>query len=220
MTEQNKTSNPYINARREWDERYGDVIARAGMWQKVAIGSMVVAALAVGGVSYIGSQSKIQPFVVTLDTMGAPVAIAKPIASGQEVNQRIMISQVANWVWNARTVLADPDAQKILIDRVYAMSNSETAKYLNEHYAANSPFSMDGSTVRVTINNLLPISKDTYEVSWTESKAMPGKTAVTSKHKASITTAVDPKMAEKPNVAINNPLGLFVKSLTWAQAVQ
>lgn len=220
--EKNNVSNatPYLNARREWDERYGDAIARAGTWQKVAVGSMVVAALSVAGIAYIGSQSKIKPFVVALDTMGSPVAIARPIASGQEVNQRIMISQIGNWVWNARTKLVDAEAQKVLVDRVYAMVNADSGKYLNEYYSINSPFSTDGSTVKVTINNVLPVSKDTYEVSWTESLAKPGKTAKTSKHKASLTTALDPKIAEKPNVAMNNPLGIFIKSITWAETVQ
>lgn len=220
MAENNKSNTPYLNAKREWDERYGDSIARAKTWQNVAIGAMAVAALSVGGIAYIGAQSKIQPFVVGIDTMGSPVLVAKPIAAGQEINQRIMVAQVGNWMWNARTMLADPEAQKILIDRVYAMVNADTGKYINAHYAEHSPFSTDGTTTKVVINSVLPISTNSFEVSWTESRAEPGKTATTSKWKASLTTAVDPKLAEKPGVAINNPLGLFVKSLTWAQTVQ
>jgi type IV secretion system protein VirB5 len=214
-----KVATPYLNARREWDERYGDSIARARTWQVVAIGAMAVAAMAVAGVAYIGAQSKIQPFVIGIDGLGSPVAVAKPIAAGQEINQRIMISQVANWVWNARTMLADPDAQKILVDRVYAMINADTGKYLNDYYAAHPPFSTDGTTVKVTITSVLPTSAATFEVSWTESRAEPGRMAVTTRWKASITTGSDPKMAEKPTVALNNPLGIFVKSLTWAEAI-
>ena len=215
-----KVALPYLNARREWDERYGDSIARARTWQSVAIGAMVVTALAVGGVAYIGAQSKIQPFVVGIDTMGSPVAIARPITAGQEINQRIMIAQVANWIWNARTMLADPDAQKILVDRVYAMVNVDTGKYLNTYFASNSPFSTDGTTVKVTINSVLQTSPHTFEVAWTESRTEPGRTAVTARWKASVTTAIDQKLAEKPIVALNNPLGIFIKSLVWAQTTQ
>ena len=54
-------ANPYLSARREWDERYGDAIARAKSWRYAAIGALAVAAIAVTGVVFIGAQSKIKP---------------------------------------------------------------------------------------------------------------------------------------------------------------
>lgn len=54
--------NPYLNARREWDERYGGLISRARNWQLMAAGSLAVAVVAVVGIAFVGSQSKIQPF--------------------------------------------------------------------------------------------------------------------------------------------------------------
>ena len=38
--------NPYLNARREWDERYGGLISRARNWQLIAAGSLAVAVVA------------------------------------------------------------------------------------------------------------------------------------------------------------------------------
>ena len=69
-------ANPYLNARREWDERYGDALARAKSWRYAAIGALAVAAIAVTGVVFIGAQSKIKPYVVAIDKMGNPVAMA------------------------------------------------------------------------------------------------------------------------------------------------
>ncbi|WP_297505203.1 VirB8/TrbF family protein, partial [Ferrovum sp.] len=54
-------SNPYLNAKREWDERYGDQIARAKSWRAAAFASLAVAGIAVVGITIIGSQSKIKP---------------------------------------------------------------------------------------------------------------------------------------------------------------
>ena len=51
--------NPYLNARREWDERYGGLISRARNWQLMAAGSLAVAVVAVVGIAFVGSQSKI-----------------------------------------------------------------------------------------------------------------------------------------------------------------
>jgi type IV secretion system protein VirB5 len=35
--------------------------------------------------------------------------------------------------------------------------------------------------------------------------------------KADVTTGIDPKLAESPQVMLDNPLGLFVKNVTWTQ---
>ncbi|WP_299697589.1 VirB8/TrbF family protein, partial [uncultured Vibrio sp.] len=54
----------YQRAREEWDERLGSVIKQAHNWKLFAFFSLMVSAISVGGVSYIGAQSKIQPYVI------------------------------------------------------------------------------------------------------------------------------------------------------------
>lgn len=221
MKQKNSSSSiatPYLNARREWDERYGDALSRAHSWRIVALSAIGVAALAVVSVGYIGAQSKIQPFVVAIDAMGSPVAIAKP-TGGSAVSQRIIISQIANWIWNARTRLSDPAAQKVLIDNVYALSSADTGRYLNDYYKDHSPFGSDGAVTRVNVTSVLPISENTYQITWVESNAQPGKTTATQNWKANLTVGIDQKLAEKPQVAIANPLGIFIQSLTWTQVI-
>lgn len=222
MKQNNKSSvseaTPYLNARREWDDRYGDALSRAYSWRIVAMSAICVAALAVIGVGYIGAQSKIQPFVVAIDAMGSPVAIAKP-TGGSAVSQRIIISQIANWIWNARTQLSDPDAQKILINNVYALSSADTGKYLNDYYKEHSPFGSDGAITRVNVTSVLPVSENTYQVTWIESTAQPGKTVTTQNWKANLSVGIDQKLADKPEVALANPLGIFIKSLTWTRVL-
>jgi len=207
-------ANPYLNARREWDERYGDALARAKSWRYAAIGALTVAAIAVTGVVFIGAQSKIKPYVVAIDKMGNPVAMAQPV-SGGAVDQRIIEAQVANWIWNARTVIPDPAAQKTLIHRVYAMASSDAAAYLNTYYAAHPPFG--DFTVNVTITSVLPVSKDTWQVGWDEMRVTGGQPQPVEHWRANVTTGVDPKLAESPQVMLDNPLGLFVKNVTWTQ---
>lgn len=80
--------NPYLNARLEWDERYGGLISRARNWQLMAAGSLAVAVVAVVGIAYVGSQSKIQPFVVVTDQLGSPVAVARPAAQATAGHSR------------------------------------------------------------------------------------------------------------------------------------
>jgi type IV secretion system protein VirB5 len=209
-------SNPYLNARREWDERYGDQISRARSWRITAFASLAVAGIAVVGIMVIGSQSKIKPYVVAIDKLGNPIAMAQPV-SGSAIDQRIIEAQLANWVWDARTVIPDPVAQKNLINKVYAMTSSAAATYLNQYYTQHSPFG--DFTVNVQINSILPISKDTWQVSWEEARFQNGQPQPLQHWKANITTGVDQKLGETPQVQIDNPLGLFIRSVSWTQVI-
>ncbi|BAP87325.1 conjugal transfer protein [Burkholderiales bacterium GJ-E10] len=209
-------ANPYLNARREWDERYGDALARAKNWRLAAFASLAVTAVSVAGIAWIGGQSKIEPFVVAIDKLGDPVAMARP-AGGSAVSQRIIEAQVANWVWTARTVLPDGPAQKALIARVYALASADTAAYLNSWYSAHPPFG--DFTVNVTITSVLPVSKDTWQVGWDEVKRQNGQPQPVQHWKANITTGINPGLANNPRVMLDNPLGLFLKNVTWTPVV-
>lgn len=208
--------NPYLNARREWDERYGDALSRAKTWRLAAFASLAVAAVAVAGVTIIGAQSKIKPYVVALDKMGNPVAMAQPV-SGGAINQRIIEAQVANWVWNARSILPDATAQKSLIAKVYAMTGSDAAAYLNRYYSQHPPFG--DVAVNVTITSVLPVSKDTWQVGWTETRTKGGQPLPDERWKSNITTGIDPKLADSPQVMLDNPLGIFIKNISWTPVV-
>jgi len=204
-------ANPYLNARREWDERYGDLISRANNWRIFALLCVGVTLCAVCGVVYMGSRSHIEPMVVALDTLGSPVAMAQPAKNA--VEQRILTAQVANWLWNARTVLSDGAAQKVLIARTYAMAGQQAAQFLNAEYAANPPFG--GKSISVAITSVLPISKDTFQVNWDETATIDGQVGQPSHWKANITTGIDPSLTSTPEVALANPLGIFMQTVSW-----
>lgn len=206
------SAHPYLAARREWDERYGDAIARAYSWRLAAFASLTVAAIAVLGIVYIGAQPKVKPYVVALDRLGEPVAFARPVDAGA-VTQRIVQAQVANWVWNARTVLSDPGAQKTLLRKVYAMTGADAAGFLNRYYAAHTPFG--DFSVAVTITSVLSTSENTWQVSWDEERSANGQPQAPAHWKAQVTTGIDPHLAESPRVLLDNPLGIFVRAVAW-----
>lgn len=207
-------ANPYLRARQEWDDRMGAALARARNWRYAAFAALAVAALAVAGVDYIGAQSKIKPYVVVLDKMGNPLAMAQP-ATGGPIPQRITAAQIANWIWNARTVLSDPTAEKTLIRRVYAMAGSDTAAYLNDYFRKNPPFG--GFTVDVTVRSVLPIGAATWQIAWDEQRVKNGQAQPIEHWSATLTTGVDAKLAEQPQVLLTNPLGIYIKHLSWTQ---
>jgi type IV secretion system protein VirB5 len=213
-----QSAHPYLDARREWDERYGDALARAKNWRWAAFAALAVAGIAVTGVAWLGAQSKVKPYVVAIDHMGSPIAMAQP-SSSSAVSERIIEAQVANWIWEARTTLPGTEAQKALLARVYALLGNQAASIMDAWYKEHTPFSQNGITVNPTITSVLPISRNTWQVNWTETRYQNGQTLGTSAWKANITTGLEPKLAEKPQAMIYNPLGIFIQNLTWTQVL-
>src|SRR5688500_7931182 len=67
-------TNPYLIARREWDERYGNLITRARNWRLVAILCAAIALVQTVGMIWLSVRSKIVPYVVAVDSLGRQVA--------------------------------------------------------------------------------------------------------------------------------------------------
>ena len=211
------SSNPYLNARREWDERYGDALSRAHNWKMMAFGAVAVAGIAVAGIAHIGAQSKIEPYVVAIDKMGNPIAMAQPVTGGA-IHQRIIEAQIASWVWNWRSMLSDPVAQKQLLAQVYAMASTQTAAEINPWYKKS--WTADaGFVVSPHITSILPVSKSTYQVNWRETKYQNGQNDGTTNYKANVTTGIDKKIASTAQASMLNPLGIYVQSITWTKVL-
>ena len=64
----------YLNARAEWNERYGSYISAARNWRTAFFMSAVVSLISVGGVVYIGSQSRLVPYIVEVNQLGDALA--------------------------------------------------------------------------------------------------------------------------------------------------
>src|ERR1700694_984799 len=98
--------DPYINARREWNERYGSYIARARNWRYAAFGSLLVSAILACGVIWLASQSKLVPFIVEVDKLGQAVA-GERADRASTIDQRIVKAELAAWIIDVRSVSSD-----------------------------------------------------------------------------------------------------------------
>ena len=127
--------NPYLAARREWDERYGDLITRAKNWRMMAALCSLVALVATAGMVSLSVRSHVVPFVVLVDNLGRPVASG--VADQTSLNDdRLKRSNIFNWVENLRTVTTDGVSQrKALIeglDRPYGLAIQDGYLYVGE----------------------------------------------------------------------------------------
>jgi type IV secretion system protein VirB5 len=210
--------NPYVEARREWNERYGDYIQQAHHWRLVALIIALVALIAVIGVVYIGAQGKIVPYVVQVDKLGGVAAVARADHAAA-VDPRVVKAYLGRFVTDWRTVSIDRQAQKGAIDRVYAMlpSASVALNKMNEHFKAHNPFTVAASqSVNVILTDLLPISDRTWQVEWREiTRDSRGEVKSSVRMKASIIVGVTPPTDEK--LILINPLGVYITDLNWSQ---
>lgn len=210
------TSNVYLDARREWNERYGDYIAQARSWRIVAVAALAVAVIAVLGIAYIGSRNRIVPYVVEVDKLGAAVAV-RQADQARPADERVIRSQLARWITAVRGVVADVAAERQLLREAYATVNQSSPAYtaLNEMFRARSPFKRaEIETVAVEVRSVLAISNDTWRVEWDESvRSRNGSASSTEPWQATITVVVNPPSDE--DVIILNPMGVYVTAFNW-----
>jgi type IV secretion system protein TrbF len=220
MTTQAKEMNPYLAARREWDERYGDLLKRAENWRKIAfLTGFTTLALVVGMVA-VDFRSNTVPYVIALDDIGRPV----PVVPARQVavkDVRLQAASVFRWISDVRSVVTDPVAQRKLVDEAYSMTaaSSAASTTLTDWFRDNSPFErLRSGTVDVSVESVVQQSPKSFEVVWTESQHdLFGQLNSTHHYRAFLSfttqTITDAKLA------LVNPLGLFVTNVNWGEIV-
>jgi type IV secretory pathway TrbF-like protein len=165
--------NPYLAARRTWNEHVGSVVSQRQIWQVIGILSLLIALAGVGGVIAIGSQSKFIPYVVQVDTLGQTLA-AGPVHAADKADQRVVQASVSEFISDARLVTPDVALQRKAVFRVYAKlspNDPATAKmneWLNGTEDA-SPFKRAAKEMAsVEIKSVLAQTPDTWQVDWVE----------------------------------------------------
>jgi len=212
--------NPYLAARKEWDERYGEFITRARNWRTVALISGLVALLATGGLLWLTARSHVIPFVVLIDSLGRPVAsaLAEQTSVGDDRLRRAVIQ---DWIENVRLVTTDGIAQRRAIDRVYAhiASGTSAQAFISEFYRNDPPFKRaQTDTVSVEVKSVLPTSDRTFEVDWIETaRDLYGNVKSSDHWKGSFTIALNSPTEERQ--ARVNPLGVYVTAASWAKVL-
>ena len=210
-------ANPYLAARSSWDERYGDLIARARHWRMAAFLSGAVALLAVAGLIMTARQSKLVPFVVAVNELGRPLASGVARASG--VDERVMKAALADFVTQWRGVTIDWTFQRSQIDRVFGQigQGSRAQVAISEWYRSDPPQNRaQKGTTEVEIKAVLATGDKTWEVDWTEiNRLATGQQQGKENYKGLFTVAVNPPQTEEDGRA--NPLGIFITNATWSR---
>lgn len=213
--------SPYINARREWNERYSSYIAAANNWRVAALGSIAVSLILAGGLVWVSGQSRVVPYYVETNTYGEVTRVARADRAGQPTEKQ-MKAGLRQWITGARTVYVDSRAEQQIVNTTYAMTFPDSPAYqaLATYHRDQNPYARaQKETVEVQWHGASLIGGDTWQIEWTETiKSRTGKLiGDPTTYVATVTTRVAAPTEE--DAITMNPFGIYVQQFSWTERV-
>lgn len=218
-----ENENPYLTARRTWNDYTGSIIAARRLWQVVAISSLMIVLAAVGGLISVAKQSKFIPYIIEVDQFGKANAAA-PVNPTTKADPRVLKAVVNEFIGDARLVTPDIALQRKAIFRLYARlspNDAATAK-LNEWLNGSpeaSPFARAAKVMVTTeIKSVLPQTADTWQIDWVETTRdrQGGIVGKPESMRALITLyTAEPAAETTEEQLLMNPLGIYVRDFSW-----
>ncbi len=222
---QGENENPYLSARRTWNDHMQTVMSSRQAWQIMGILSLLVALVGVAGMIHIGQQSKFIPYVIQVDKLGQTAAISVADKAAP-ADPRVIASALSACIANARLVTPDVVLQRKAVFDVYAMlpANAPATQKMTEFYNStdeSSPFKRaTQEMVSTEISSAMALTPDTWQVDWVETTrdrqgVMKGQ-PVPMRAMMTIFIAA-PTSATSEEQLRKNPLGIFVRDFSWSR---
>lgn len=209
---------PYQRAGQVWDERIGSARVQARNWRLMALGGLLLSASLAGGLLWQSLQSRVVPYVVEVDRLGEPRAVA-PAARDYRPTDPQIAWHLGRFVTQVRSVSLDPVLMRQNWLAAYAMVTKRGAVFLDEYARAADPFAEVGTrTVSVEVTSVVRASDRAFQVKWTETAYERGSLAGTSRWTAILAIVVRPPASAE--TLRRNPLGLYVDGIGWARELE
>jgi type IV secretion system protein TrbF len=213
----NSISADYIAGRIEYEELTGSI--RKRLQNSIRLNFLEAAAIVplVGAVLYLATQkTHVVPFVVA-EHNGRVAAVGAAVRGPDDLTEATRQQLLRDWIEDARSVLSDWEAQKVLIEKVIRQTSGSTSRFMSNWYTEQRPDKRaKNEHVTVHIANVLPVSRQTYEVEWVEDTFnADGEQTGTARWKGWFRTNIDP--AKDLTAAAQNPVGFAVTEVSWSK---
>lgn len=213
---------PYQKAAQEWDERIGSARVQAKNWRLTAILILLLVAFpAIGGLVYVSAMPK-QVHIVEVASDGSAIYRGPGGRSyeGYKPNESSIRYHLDRFVNDTRSISSDQAVLKKNWMDAYKLITPKAKNLLDKYVQENDPF-VKAATERVgvTVTSMLPLSDNSWQVDWVESKwdarGMPlGDTRWRGVFKVLIhQPSTDAQLAA-------NPIGLYIDDLHWTRIQQ
>lgn len=212
--------DPYVSGREEWLERYGSYIQRARQWHMTAIGCLVVAAVAVAGNAIQASQYKIVPYIVEVDKLGQIAAVGRA-SEASPPPTRVIQATLADFVTNWRSVTADLDLQKRLLEKLSFCVTGAAKGQMRQWFETNNPYERaKEKLVQVHIKSLpSQVSAESWRVEWDEiTRNHTGVQISLETYQATLTIQLQPPTTDAQ--VLRNPGGVYVTAMSSSTVME
>lgn len=212
---------PYMRAKKEWDDRMGNLVRQAQNWRMACFSVIFAVGLpSVIGMIYLGAQPKEVPHIVQ-ETGDGRFVYMGPVGREWEKftpsaqNTRAQLEDFLNYT---RTASTDALVVRSNWFKAYEYLTPKAGATLSAYAAENDPFkrAADGVRTSIAITNYLPLSPESWQVDWSETDwdkngnpAQPKKWRAIFKLKQFKPTSQ--QQMEK------NAIGLYIDEFNWSQ---
>ncbi|OJU16584.1 MULTISPECIES: conjugal transfer protein TrbF [unclassified Sphingomonas] len=209
---------PYQRAGQLWDERIGSARVQARNWRLMAFGGLLLATGLSSALVWQSMQSRVVPYVVAVDRLGQPQAIAPASAEYRPTDAQIAWF-LSRFITDIRARSLDPVLMRENWLQAYDFASKRGAIFLGDYARTANPFADVGDkTVSVQVTSVVRASDTSFQVKWTESAYVRGSLSGTSHWTAILTVTLQPpKDAETLR---KNPLGLYVDAIDWSRELE
>ncbi|PZU07102.1 conjugal transfer protein TrbF [Sphingomonas sp.] len=209
---------PFQRAGQLWDERIGSARLQARNWRLMAFGCLGLTTILSGGLLWQSMQSRVVPYVVTVDRLGEARAVSPADKSYQPTDPQIawFLSRFIN---DVRGRSLDPVLMRANWLAAYDFTTKRGAVFLGAYARASDPFAQVGErTVSVQVTSVVRASDRSFQVKWIETAYEHGSPAGTAHWTAIVTVEIHaPKNADTLR---KNPLGLYVDAIDWSRELE
>lgn len=212
--------SPFLAAKQEWLERYGDYIQARDNWRFAAFLALIIACASLAGNWFQHMQTKITPYIVEVDKVGN-ISAVRSLQSDGTVPSRVIQAEIVGIITNWRTVTADIELQKKLVAKLSAYIGGSARGTIQEWYQQNNPYQRaEKVLVSVEATGLpLPVSSDSWRISWIETtRNHTGATLDSTQYEATVSIALVPPKNEAQIIA--NPGGILVTGLNFGKLLK
>ena len=207
-------SNPYLEAQREWDERFAFHARQARLAFIVAGAMAVLSLIMVAVVVWQATHRTYIPYVVAVDDLGRAELATTPKAT-DDWPPAVVRREVADMVGLMRSIPGDPTVLEDNMRRLLLFTLPGTAGHqkIRERglSSTRSPFVLqDQITVRVEIKAANFQSGASWLVEWSETTRERGNGALVGINQYQGTFQLGQVQQLSPEILAINPLGIFL----------
>jgi type IV secretion system protein TrbF len=209
---------PYQRAGQMWDDRIGSARVQARNWRLMAFGGLLLSSALATGLLWQSVQSRVVPYVVEVDRLGAAQSIAAVGADYQPTDPQIAW-HLAKFIANVRGLSLDPVLVRENWLSAFDYATDRGAIFLGDYARTANPLANVGTnTIAVQVTSVVRASDRSFQVKWREQVFERGALASTSEWTAILTIIIQPP--KSADVLRKNPLGLYVDAIAWSRELE